>query len=61
MTQFPSPTFNKLLLKKIHIEFCQNQRTEKVRPEVLTALMKISLMGYDNASTVTSNAYDMVS
>jgi len=49
-------------VKKIHIEFCQNQRTEKVRPEILTALlMKINLMGYDTASTVTNIADDMVS
>jgi len=63
MTHFPSPTFNKLQFKKIHIvEFCQNQRTEKVRPEVLTALLvKINLMGYDTASTVTNSADDMVS
>lgn len=50
-----------LLKKKNHIEFCQDQRTEKVRPEVLTALMmKANLMGYDTASTVTDIADDTV-
>jgi hypothetical protein len=35
---------------------------EKVRPQVLTALlMMINVKGYDNASTVANTAYDMVS
>jgi hypothetical protein len=36
--------------------------TEKVIPDVLTVLlMKINLMGYDNASTLTNIADNMVS
>jgi hypothetical protein len=62
---FPSPTFHIFLgEKKICIKFCQNQqRIEKGRPEVLTALlMKIALWDITlHQQAATNIADDMAS